>query len=225
VIGTLNVFEAARRHAGQVRSVVYASSAAVAGPHDDYAGPIPDDAHHVPRTHYGVFKTANEGNARVYWLDHGIPSVGLRPLSVYGVGREIGITSGPTKAVRAAVLGRKYTIPFTGRTGFNYSEDVAAVFVECARRDVQDALALNTPGEVASVEEFIRTVEEEVPTGKGLLRSTGQPIPVACDFEETGLRELLGTVPHTPIRVGIRRTAARFRELVERGLVKEVEEE
>ncbi|MCZ6793001.1 MAG: NAD(P)-dependent oxidoreductase [Planctomycetota bacterium] len=219
VIGTLNVFEAARRHADRLRGVVYASSAAVAGPTEDYAGPIDDDTHHVPRTHYGVFKTANEGSARVYWLDHGVPSVGLRPLAVYGVGREIGISSGPTKAIRAVVLGEEYTIPFSGTTGFNYAGDVAAVFVASARALREGAHALNHPGEIHTVEEFLRCVEEVVPGARGKLRSEGDPLPVAHDFDEPGLRRLLGEVPHTPIREGIRATAERFRVLRERGQI------
>ena len=36
--------------------------------------------------------------------------MGLRPLTIFGVGREIGLTSGPTKAVKAAVLGRRFLI-------------------------------------------------------------------------------------------------------------------
>src|SRR5688572_15560296 len=159
VIGTLNVFEAARRSGGRVRSVVYASSAAVAGPPEEYSGPIPDDAPHAPRTHYGVFKRANEGNALVYWLDHGIPSAGLRPLAVYGVGREIGITSGPTKAIKAAILGRDYTIGFTGSTGFHYVEDVAAAFIGCARAKLSGARAYNMRGQNLPVESFIGAIE------------------------------------------------------------------
>ena len=219
VIGTLNVFEAALARRDGVRSVVYASSAAVAGPGEDYLEPIEDATPHRPRTHYGVFKTANEGNARVYWQDHGLPSVGLRPLSIYGVGREIGITSGPTLAIRAAVLGQDFTVPFSGITGFNYIEDVAADFVECARRHREGALALNNPGERHTVEEFLEVVAEEVPECRGRLRCEGPPIPVAWDFLEAGLEGLVGEVPHTPLREGIRRTAERFRTLRERGLL------
>ena len=40
----------------------------------------------MPATHYGVFKHANEGNARVFFQANGISSVGLRPWTVYGVG-------------------------------------------------------------------------------------------------------------------------------------------
>jgi len=45
VLGTLAVFEAVRQSGGQVRRLVYASSAAVFGPPQDYPpGPLPDDA-------------------------------------------------------------------------------------------------------------------------------------------------------------------------------------
>lgn len=219
VIGTLEIFEAARRHAEDVEVVVYASSAAVAGPAADYAERILDGAAHRPRTHYGVFKTANEGNARVYWLDHRLPSVGLRPLSVYGVGREVGITSGPTKAIRAAVLGGEFVIPFTGTTGFNYAADIAADFIGCARRHREGAVALNNPGENHSVEEFIARIEDVIPGARGRIRAEGAPIPVAWNFDESGLESILGEVPHTPIEEGIRATAERFRTLAERGIL------
>ncbi|HET8783908.1 MAG TPA: SDR family oxidoreductase, partial [Pyrinomonadaceae bacterium] len=102
VVGTLNVFEAARTM--RVENVVYASSAAVYGLNEDDAV-LDETAACEPSTHYGVFKRANEGNARVYFLDHGVCSVGLRPLTVYGVNRDFGLTSDPTKAMKAAVLG------------------------------------------------------------------------------------------------------------------------
>jgi nucleoside-diphosphate-sugar epimerase len=85
VLGTLNVFEAAR--AVGVERVVYASSAAVFGMSEDDAA-LDETALCEPATHYGVFKRTNEGNARVYFLDHGLSSVGLRPLTVYGVNRD-----------------------------------------------------------------------------------------------------------------------------------------
>jgi nucleoside-diphosphate-sugar epimerase len=217
VLGTLNVFEAARLHRQRVASVVYASSAAVAGTPDDYSHPIADDARHVPRTHYGVFKTANEGSARVYWADHGIPSVGLRALTVYGAGREVGITSGPTKAIKAAVLGRPYTIPFTGFTGFELAADVAAIFVRSARARPQGALALNLSGIKAPVGDFIAAIERAVPEAKGTIAATGPPLPVAWDFLETGLDRFLGRPARTPLGEGVRLTAEHFRRLSARG--------
>jgi nucleoside-diphosphate-sugar epimerase len=216
VIGTLNVFEAARL-VPSVQVVAYASSAAAGGGPEDYLGPIHDDARQVPRTHYGVFKAANEGNARVYHLDHGIQSVGLRPLVVYGPGREIGLTSGPTKAIKAAVLGRPYRIGFTGLTGFLYVSDAADLFLACARSRPGGAVALNIRGEVAPVEEFAGIIEAEVPGAK--VTCEGPPIPIAYDFEEKGLEDLLGkgAIPRTPLRKGILTTLEIFRSLYREG--------
>src|SRR5689334_19373580 len=105
VIGTLNLFEAAKSIGAE--RIVYASSAAVFGP-GDANNPLDEQVATEPSTHYGVFKRTNEGNARVYFLDYGVNSAGLRPLTVYGVNRDAGLTSDPTKAMKAAVLG----IPF-----------------------------------------------------------------------------------------------------------------
>jgi len=49
--------EAVRQSEGQVKRLVYASSAAVFGPPEIYPkGALPDDVPLVPSTHYGVFK-------------------------------------------------------------------------------------------------------------------------------------------------------------------------
>src|SRR4030095_339178 len=120
VVGTLNVFEAARLVG--IKAVVYASSAAVYGLNDDDAA-LDETVVPEPSTHYGVFKRTNEGSARIYFLDHGVFSVGLRPLTVYGVNRDAGLTSDPTKAMKAAVLGQKFHIRFGGATDFQYVAD------------------------------------------------------------------------------------------------------
>src|SRR5579859_5083670 len=91
VIGSLNVFVAARE-AGRPVRVVYASSSAVWGPEEIYgSGKLTEDEPLMPSTHYGVFKQANEGNARAFFLSNGICSIGLRPWTVYGVGRDRGL--------------------------------------------------------------------------------------------------------------------------------------
>lgn len=59
-------------------------------------------------------------------------SAGLRPLTVFGVGREIGMTSGPTKAIKAALAKHDYAIPVRGMTAFNFVKDVAEIAIRCA---------------------------------------------------------------------------------------------
>ncbi|PYS95679.1 MAG: epimerase, partial [Acidobacteria bacterium] len=61
--------------------------------------------------------------------------MGLRPLTVYGVGRDFGLTSDPTKAMKAAVVGRPFRIRFGGRTDFQYVADTADAFIRAANSD------------------------------------------------------------------------------------------
>src|SRR5690242_2684036 len=98
VVGTVNLFEAVKRRGLTARPLVYTSSigAFSADDEDVTTHRLEEDADGHPTTHYGVYKRANEGNARIYALDDGIASIGLRPMTVYGVGRDQGMTSTPT---------------------------------------------------------------------------------------------------------------------------------
>src|SRR5215467_1431383 len=158
VVGTLNVFEAARET--RASSVVYASSAAVYGINDDDAA-LDESAHCEPSTHYGVFKLTNEGNARIYFLDHGVSSVGLRPLTVYGVNRDTGLTSDPTKAMKSAVLGQPFHIRFGGSTDFQYVADTAAAFIACADKAPEGAHVFNLHGETLATDQIAQFINDE----------------------------------------------------------------
>jgi nucleoside-diphosphate-sugar epimerase len=219
VLGTLNVFEAARKSEGRIRGLAYASSAGVIGPSEDYDGPVLDDTLHRPRTHYGYFKLTNEGNARIYWQDHGVPSAGLRPFAVYGIGREIGMSSGPSLALRAAAAGQDYTITYSGTCGFNYVRDIADEFIGCARNATDRAYGFNITGHVCTVEDFIACISEVAPEMSGRIRCEGDPLPTTADLDESGLRSLLGTVPLTPLAESMRDTIDRYKDLFDRGVL------
>ena len=217
VMGTMAVFEAARQQ-GTIRQIAYASSAGVMGRVEDYPpGLIPSDAPARPATHYGVFKQCNEGNARVYFQDHGVSSVGLRPGTVYGGGRDFGLTSDPTKAVKAALVGRPFTIRFRGDNAFQYAPDVAATFVLSALEERQAALTFNMRGRVASIAQFVAELEDLLPFSQGLIRFGGDPIPVAVDYNDSELRAFLPSMPNTPLRPGIEETLNGFRRLQQAG--------
>jgi nucleoside-diphosphate-sugar epimerase len=218
VLGTLAVFEAAKAVGSQVKRVVYASSAAVFGGPDKYpAGSQPDDAPLMPSTHYGVFKVCNEGNARIYFQDHGLSSVGLRPWTVYGVGRDLGMTSEPTKAIKAALLGRPYPISFGGWTDFQYVADVAEVFVLSCERPFTGAGAFNLRGAVVTLDEFRRTLVRVLPEAERLVTVGTTQIAIAYDLSDAGITAALGTMPVTPLEDGIRETVAIFRRLRDEG--------
>jgi nucleoside-diphosphate-sugar epimerase len=213
VLGTLAVFEAARQ-SGAIRQLVYASSAAVIGPEDRYApGIVANDAPLYPATHYGVFKQCNEGNAGVYFREHSLSSIGLRPWTCYGAGRDEGVTADATRAIKAAFCGRPFTIRYGGRNALQYARDVAAIFVDCALLDRPLARAFNLRGRVVAMTEFIAEIEILLPASKGLLGLAGGPIPVACDLDDAELRGLLNAVPDTPLREGIAETIATFERL------------
>jgi nucleoside-diphosphate-sugar epimerase len=207
-----------RQSGGRVRRVVYASSAAVFGPPDAYpAGPLADDVPLVPSTHYGVFKCCNEGNARVYFQDFGIPSVGLRPWTVYGVGRDLGMTSEPTKAIKAVALGRPYQISYGGLQDFQYVDDVAKTFVNCLDRPYQGAKSYNLRGAVADLATFHRELCAVAPEAERLVTFGDRQIAIAFDLADAALERDLGPMPKTPLREGIRQTLEQFRGLLAEG--------
>ena len=211
VVGTANVFEAARRNA--IPQVVYTSSIAV---FDMPGGRLEHDADPRPTSHYGAYKLANEGTARAYWGDSGIASIGLRPLTVYGPGRDQGLTSSPTKAILAAVMGYPYEISFGGSTLLHYAPDVAHALVEAAFTHADGAKIFNLNGARTSMTEFVSTIEEAVGDAEGLIRFQPQPLPFPDDIDTTGL-EMIGPPPVTPLPQGVSQSAELFRALLESG--------
>jgi nucleoside-diphosphate-sugar epimerase len=212
VAGTLNVFEAARQLG--IRAVIYASSAAVYGMNDDDVA-LDESAACEPTTHYGVFKRANEGNARVYFLDHGVNSVGLRPLTVYGVNRDTGLTSDPTKAMKSAVLGRPFHIRFGGATDFQYVADTAATFIACADNTPAGAHVFNLHGETVTVERIAKFINTS--SSSDLITFGGPPIPIAAAMDDSAIRRLISDLPSTPLEIGMRETMGRFASLRDAG--------
>ena len=213
VLGTLAMFEAVLQ-AGQVQRLVYASSAAVFGPPDRYAaGSLQDDVPLEPSTHYGVFKCCNEGNARVYLQDHGLSSVGLRPWTVYGVGRDFGMTSEPTKAIEALSRGCPYRITYGGLQDLQYVDDVARTFIRCLTARYKGAKSYNLRGDVVDLPTFHRALCEVDPAAEKLITFGDRQIAIAYNLDDSALQRDFGPIPKTPLVVGIRRTLELFRRI------------
>jgi nucleoside-diphosphate-sugar epimerase len=201
VVGTVNVFEVAKRHG--VAGLAYASSAAVYDRADGVR--VAEDADGHPASHYGVHKLANEGAARVYWRDEGFASVGLRPHVVYGAGRDQGLTAGPTLAMLAAARGEAYEIPFGGRAQFQYAADVAARFIDAARAAKRDAVVHNVGGPSEHVTDVVAAIESAAPEATGKITVKQDVLlPLPEDMEASP------TVA-TPLRQGVLETIELFR--------------
>lgn len=213
VLGTVNIFEEAAR-AGIAR-IAYASSAAVYERMDETrAGGAPtEDAAPHPNTHYGVYKLANEGTARVSNLEHGTSSIGLRPLTVYGVGRDQGMTSGPTKAIKSVVVGRPYSIGFSGRTDFLYAKDCANAFVAAAERGPDGSHVFNLAGASVAVTEFVEALAQQDATARDLITVEGSELPVPGAIAGGRLDQTLEGLSRTSLKDGITETLQRFRAL------------
>ena len=206
VVGTVNILEAAR-HQG-VRRVSYASSVAAHGmdPEGPYLGTL-----------YGAYKACDEMIARVYFQDWEVPSVGIRPGVVYGIGRDQGMTSKTTMAILAAVSGQAYEVPFTGTVSYLYAGEVAAAFVQAVSRDAEGASVFDCNGSVATVEQGLDTVRALVPGAQ--LHAVGDPLPFPADLTDHLLRDFIGDYGSISMHDGIAETHRAFQTLLQSGKV------
>jgi UDP-glucuronate 4-epimerase len=199
VVGTVNVLEAVRRRP-RMGPVVYASSIAA----------LAEGGGH-PSTLYGVFKLANEGTAERYAADYGVPSVGLRPHTIYGPGRDQGLTSAPTAAMVAAAEGRGFEIPFGGSLQLQYSADAGEAFVRASEAQVEGASVHHLDGPVASVEEIVAAIEQAAPEAAGRITYAEDPLPFPAEVDSTSFTELVGGPVSRPLEEGVAEAIARFR--------------
>lgn len=218
VVGTLNVFEAAKRCG--ISQVVYASSIAVYGMSEEYPDGLVNDASIPhPRNLYGVFKQANEGTARIYWQDDGIASLGLRPYIVFGPGRDQGLTSGPTKAMLAAATGEAAHIPFGGRCIYQFVRDVARTFILAARTPFQGAEVFNMRGAVVPMESIVSAIEQAEPSSAGRITFSEQPLSLPSDVDDSRLHAALGAIPETPLQEGVDTSIQIFKQAIAQGRI------
>ncbi|EGG17108.1 hypothetical protein DFA_08090 [Cavenderia fasciculata] len=196
VIGTINVFEAVKQ-LEKTCPIIYASSAAVSGPSEDYDGPINDNASHTPLTHYGVYKQANEGSARVYWMDNKIPSVALRPFTV----GDICVNYVEDIASLFIQLGQ-------------------------LKDTIKGAHVCNITGDVVSVQQWVDLVKQvaEKEMNKSInVKIEGSPLPYPTHFKEDTLAKLLNCqsnqVKTTPPIIAITKTLKIFKSLSDQSIL------
>jgi nucleoside-diphosphate-sugar epimerase len=200
VTGTVNVFEAVRRRGERMAPVVYASSIAA----------LAEPGSH-PSTLYGVFKRANEGTAERYFADYGVSSVGLRPHTVYGPGRDQGVTSAPTAAMVAAAKGREYRIPFGGALQFQYVADAGEAFVRAGETRREGASVHNLDGPVATMQEVVAAIERAAPEAAGRITAGDEPLPFPPSVDATSFVEFVGGPVSRSLEEGVAEAIARFR--------------
>jgi len=213
VAGTVNVFDAVSRRLGRIPNVTYASSAAVYTADDP--SPAPESGGTRPGTLYGVSKLADEGMARVYHAEQGVPSIGLRPYVVYGPGRDQGMTSGPSMAMLAAARGEPFHIGYSGSAQYDYAPDVARALVMAAHSGLERAAVYNVPGALADVSEVVACIRTAAPGAR--VTWDGAPLPFPAAVEAVGFDRDVGPFPRTQLAYGVAATVAHFRRTLASG--------
>ncbi len=190
VEGTINILQTARELG--IKRTVYASSiAALALPP---GGPYKE-------TLYGAYKMANEHSAFVYWSDWQVPSIGLRPNVVYGLGRDQGMSSKNTTAIHAAVAGSEYKVPYSGAYSWLYAGEAAAAFIACASFEPEGAPVFDLNGRCEKLEDGLAIVKEMAPEAK--ISCEGPEFPFPADLDESDLRAFVPDYPAISLREGV----------------------
>ena len=209
VLATQMVLEACRREG--VPKVVYASSSSVYGDTDRL--PMHEDANCRPVSPYGVTKLAGEQLCRLYWKNHGVPTVSLRFFTVYGPRQR------PDMAfhlfLRALHEGRPLEMYGTGSQtrDFTFVDDIVEGIVRAV--DGVDGAVYNLGGgSRVTLLEAIHTLESV----SGLTAEVRGEGVQAGDVKHTWAdlgraREDLGYAPQVPLEEGLRREAEWYRTL------------
>lgn len=211
-LGTLNVFEGARRL--KLPRVVYASSSSVYGGND--ASPMKEsDRTDRPLAVYGATKKANEALAHVYNHLYGIETIGLRFFTVYGIWGRPDLAL--FKFVKSILADKPIDVYNRGKMkrSFTHVSDVVAGIVALLKRKPRARNEIYNLGgaEAVPLLTFIQLIEQEL--GKKAERrllpmQSGDVRETVADCSKA--RAELGFMPKTPMREGIAEFVRWFRD-------------
>ena len=192
VIGHINLLETARRLG--ISHFLYTSSVA-ARPRGPFDSPV---------NLYGVYKRCCEDISKIWYLDHGIPSVGLRPNVVYGPGRELGETAAITLAIRAAAQGESYRMPFAGAMCFQYVDEVTDIMVRCLGVEPEGPVVSDLTTRAETIDDVLAAIRAIAPEADITPSANTRPAPPELD--NTALNNLIGEWLPVSLQQGVRRT-------------------
>jgi nucleoside-diphosphate-sugar epimerase len=222
--GTLNVIEAMKACGLPLERFIFASSIAVYGPRAAYPpGRVPMLAEPNPVNVYGVWKLAGEHLAKIFWQETAIPTLSIRPGVLYGPGRDAGLTSTPTTAMKQLALGRAYEIPFRSRQDYLFAPDVGAAFGAAAVEPFNGYGVFALPSTTLSTVEIVdsmRRASAELGLGNNFQITIGkEDVPFICDLEYEPFAKAFANVPHTPLDDAVRQSLEVFLDHARRGWI------
>ncbi|MCA9190547.1 MAG: NAD(P)-dependent oxidoreductase [Planctomycetales bacterium] len=220
--GTQNLLEAVKQASGVVRRVVFASSIAVYGPRSAYpVGVVPMDVEPQPVNVYGVWKLAAEHVCRLFQQETGIPTVCLRPGVLYGPGRDLGLTSSPTTAIKCVALNLPYEVTFRTQQDYLFAPDSGAVFGNVLLSDYDGFGVFTMPRETINTYQFVeylRIAAEHWRVAENVrIRVSDGEAPFICELDYQPIMDAFPSLKQTPIAQGIRQSLGTFLKQVQRG--------
>jgi len=206
VLGTNNIFEAARALPEQVERVAWASSAAIFAPPANYDDGWVTEADLVyPDTLYGATKAYNEHQARAYEA-FGVSHVGLRPTVAYGPYRQTGGSAFLANIIEKPALGEPFSVDYGDQViDWQYVGDIAQAFRKAAFASEADLTQriYNVRGELATVREAAEMVESILPEADLTVSDEGE-LPWTQKLDMTRANEDLGYDPEFDLETGFR---------------------
>lgn len=210
IIGSLNVFEAARMYA---KKVVFASTGVIYGIQENL--PIPIDAEPRPLTPYAISKLTSERYLKFYNSVYELPYVALRMGNVYGPRQDASAESGAIGIFASRFLrGEQVFINNDGLTtrDYVYVDDVVRAFLKAATGKFEGVVNVAT-GIETSTKQIYDLVSESVgvQTDADIHEETNDILKhVALDISETVKR--IKWKPTTTLEEGIEKTVEWYRE-------------
>ncbi|MFC4248385.1 NAD-dependent epimerase/dehydratase family protein [Natribaculum luteum] len=215
IMGTNNVFEAARTLDDQVERVAWASSAAAYAPPENYdAEWVDEDELVYPDTLYGATKEYNEHQARVYHEDYGLDHVALRPTVAYGPYRETGGSAFLANIIEKPALGESYSVEYGDQyVDWQHVEDIAQAFRKAAFTPEEDLTqrVYNVRGVLATVREAAEAVEAVMPDAEIDVSDEGE-LPWTQNLDMTKAEADLGYEVQYDLESGFRKYINVLRE-------------
>ncbi|MGD2105479.1 MAG: GDP-mannose 4,6-dehydratase [Anaerolineae bacterium] len=212
VHGTMNLLEQARQHG--VRTFVFASSSSVYGA----SNPVPfrEDADVTrPISPYAATKVAKEVLAYTYHHLYGLNCTGLRFFTVYGPrGRPDMAPYLFTKWIAEGHPLRQFGDGSSQRD-YTFIDDIVSGVLAALDADLSYELINLGRGQTICLSDFIHLVEQVVGKEAIIVQEPTKPGDVPITHADiTKARRLLGYDPRVPVRVGMERFWAWFRNEV-----------
>ena len=229
--GTMALFDVAEK-LENLQRFVFASSGAVYGMRSMYAeDDIEEDARLAPPNHYGIWKLAGEHLARLFYDKTKVPTVCLRINTTYGKGRDKGMTSAPTNALKAIAMGAvskeiiSFEMPYHGRENYHFVEDVGHHFATCTLNDYKGFNAFNIKGKTIAIQDFLNIANKQAHElgigeyAKLSIAENAEPNLFVHDLDHRKIDSAFKDLPLTSINEGVRASLEQFLEMAKDGIL------